>query len=72
MQSDAGGVLGEVKRKISDVQHYTKLASALKELRNHRREAHKKTGEPSMYTYIVHIFTTLFYTYTTLSQLTCT
>ena len=51
MQSDAGGLLGEVKRKTSDMQHYMKLVSALKELRNHRREAHKKTGEPSMYMY---------------------
>lgn len=52
MQSDAGGLLGEVKRKISDMQYYMKLVSALKELRSHRREAYKKTGELTMYMYI--------------------
>ena len=44
MQSDASGVLGEVKRKLSDVQYYTKFLNSLTELREFRREAHRKTG----------------------------
>ena len=44
VQADAGGVLEQVKRKQSDMQHYMKLVTTLKELREHRREAHRKTG----------------------------
>ena len=44
MQADASGLLGEVKRKQSDIQHHIKLLNSLKELRSFRREAHRKTG----------------------------
>ena len=44
VQSDAGGLLGEVKRKLSDIHYHIKLVNALKELREYRREAHRKTG----------------------------
>ena len=44
VQADAGGLLGEVRRKLSDVQHCLKLVTILKELREHKRETHKKSG----------------------------
>ena len=53
VQSDAGGLLGEVKRKLNDMQHYLKLVASLKELREHRREAHRKAGGLHIYIYTV-------------------
>jgi len=44
VQSAASGVLGEVKRKQSDIQYHLKLASALRDLRDIRREASRKKG----------------------------
>jgi len=44
VQAAASGVLGEVKRKQSDIQYHLKLASALRDLRDIRREASRKKG----------------------------
>ena len=44
VQAEAGGLLGEVRRKLSDVQHCLKLVTILKELREHKRETHRKSG----------------------------
>ena len=37
-------MLGEVKRKQTDVQYHLKLANALRDLRDSRRDASRKKG----------------------------
>ena len=44
VQAAASGLLGEVKRKQSEVQLYLKLADTLRDLRDGRREANRKKG----------------------------
>lgn len=45
VQAAASGLLGEVKRKQSEVQLFLKLADALQDLRDSRREANRKKGD---------------------------
>ncbi|KAL5505676.1 hypothetical protein EMCRGX_G007142 [Ephydatia muelleri] len=44
VQRSASGVLGEVRRKMSDIQQSTRLLATLKELRDLRRDASRKKG----------------------------
>ena len=44
VQAAASGLLGEVKRKQSDIQYHLKLANALRDLRDSRRDASRKKG----------------------------
>lgn len=45
VQKSASGVLGEVKKKMSDIQQNIKLLTVLKELRDLRRDASRKKGD---------------------------
>lgn len=45
MRASVAEVLGEVKRKTSEVEEMVCLVKALSELREERREASKRKGE---------------------------
>ena len=44
MEAAAGDSLSAVRRKASDIQYHSKLLSAMKELREHRRWTSRKKG----------------------------
>ena len=45
IEAAANDSLSSVRRKTADVQYHVKLLTALRELRDHRRESSKKKGD---------------------------